>query len=368
MFLSGNQPLVQVLQYELSGAGGGGKTFIRQVKDYVKHYSSRKNSRPPEHVLVFDEAQRAFDASQVAAKHTKTPGYGGGKSEPQLFVDFAQRVEGWSVVLALLGSGQEIHIGEEAGISQWRDALEAVELRDWEVIGSPTTAAAFQGSVVRFLPDDRLHLQEEIRYHWARDLHAFVDGLLGTEQSERLAQISQELGSARYHLRVTRDLARAKAYLRDRYQNDEHARYGLIASSRDKDLPAFGVDNTFSATKRVRFGPWYVDPNTSARSCCRLSDCVTEFGAQGLELDAVLLAWGTDLQWAGDAWSSEKARKYQEAKRVKDLHQLRVNAYRVLLTRGREATVVYVPPLCELDQTYSRLIGCGFVDLAEDLR
>jgi hypothetical protein len=112
VFLSGNQPLVQVLQYELRNAGGGGKAFVRQVKDYVKHYSSSRQSRPPEHVLVFDEAQRAFDAGQVAAKHKKTPGYGGGKSEPELFIDFAERVEGWCLVLALIGSGQEIHIGE----------------------------------------------------------------------------------------------------------------------------------------------------------------------------------------------------------------------------------------------------------------
>ncbi|HDT12727.1 MAG TPA: DUF2075 domain-containing protein, partial [Candidatus Aminicenantes bacterium] len=33
VFLSGNGPLVEVLQYELRGAGGGGKTFVRGVKD-----------------------------------------------------------------------------------------------------------------------------------------------------------------------------------------------------------------------------------------------------------------------------------------------------------------------------------------------
>ena len=31
------------------------------------------------------------------------------------------------------------------------------------------------------------------------------------------------------------------------------------------------------------------------RSCRNLRECMTEFGAQGLELDATLLAWGTDL-------------------------------------------------------------------------
>jgi hypothetical protein len=62
VFLSGNGPLVEVLQYELRSAGGGGKAFVRGVKDYVKRYSSRPGLIPPEHVLIFDEAQRAFDA------------------------------------------------------------------------------------------------------------------------------------------------------------------------------------------------------------------------------------------------------------------------------------------------------------------
>src|SRR5262249_33843320 len=68
-FLSGNGPLVEVLQHELRATGGSGKTFVRGVKDYVERYSGTRAVVPPEHVLVFDEAQRAVDADQVAAKH-----------------------------------------------------------------------------------------------------------------------------------------------------------------------------------------------------------------------------------------------------------------------------------------------------------
>ncbi len=74
VFLSGNGPLVEVLQYEFRSSGGGGKAFVRGVKDYVKTYSRKPGLVPPEHVLVFDEAQRAFDAEMVAAKH---PGHDG---------------------------------------------------------------------------------------------------------------------------------------------------------------------------------------------------------------------------------------------------------------------------------------------------
>jgi Uncharacterized conserved protein (DUF2075) len=44
---------------------------------------------------------------------------------------------------------------------------------------------------------------------------------------------------------------------------------------------------------------------------------------------------------------------------VRDPFQLRDNAYRVLLTRGRDGAVIFVPPLPELDATAARLQGQG---------
>ena len=116
----------------------------------------------------------------------------------------------------------------------------------------------------------------------------------------------------------------------------------------------------------MRLGPWYGDheDDYSARSCRRLQDCVTEFGAQGLELDASLLAWGTDLVRADGAWSTMMARGYKRGANVKNPFQLRVNAYRVLLTRGRDGCVVFVPTLRELDETYQFMLDAGFRQLA----
>jgi DUF2075 family protein len=87
---------------------------------------------------------------------------------------------------------------------------------------------------------------------------------------------------------------------------------------------------------------------------------VTEFGAQGLELDAVLLAWGTDLVRTGTGWSIARARRYKRGNHVRDAFQLRLNAYRVLMTRGRDATVVFVPPLSSLDATHDYLVQSGY--------
>ncbi len=359
VFLSGNGPLVEVLQYELRSAGGDGKTFVRGVKDYVKRYSARRALIPPEHVLVFDEAQRAFDAAMVKEKHPDQPA----KSEPELFVDFADRVPEWCVVVGLIGTGQEIHVGEEGGLVQWRHAVEgSANWSDWTVHAPTAVARLFAGSRVPLDRRDELSLDTELRFHAASELHQFVGELLEGQDAGRLPGLARRLEASGFHLRLTRELAVARHYLRDRYEGDREARFGIVASSKDRHLVDFDIPNDFQSTKRMRLGPWYGDDETAYgnRSCRRLEDCVTEFGAQGLELDATLLAWGTDLIRTRGAWSNALARGYRKGANVKDPYQLRVNAYRVLLTRGRDGCVVFIPPIAELDETFDFLRMSGF--------
>ena len=361
VFLSGNGPLIQVLQYELQEGTGGGKTFVRAVKPYVERYANRPQLVPMEHVLVFDEAQRAFDAAQVAETHD---GNGDGKSEPDHFIEFAGRVPAWCVVVGLIGSGQEIHIGEEAGTVQWRQAIDAVSNKsDWTVHVPPSLAADFDG-LQQVQVDPLLELKVELRFHLAQEVHQFVDTMLDGN-AELARDIASRLEIAGHHLRITCELDRAKDYLRERYTEDPDARFGLIASSRDRDLIRFGVPNDWNATKRLKYGPWFGagDDDPTGRSCRELRDCVTEFGCQGLELDATLLAWGTDLVRENGEWSNRRAKTYQHSGRIRDARRLRLNAYRVLLTRGRDGTVVFAPPIKALDETFDFLVASGFKKL-----
>ncbi len=359
VFLSGNRPLVAVLQYQLKDAGGGGKTFVRHVFDYVKSHTLGRT--PSEHVLVFDEAQRAFDASQVDAKHRKAAG----RSEPDLFVEFADRIPGWCAVVGLIGGGQEIHVGEEGGLGQWLTAVESSKQREeWTVHAPPAAAGHFESGTVTCRTEPHLTLDVELRQHRARYLHSFVSGLLAGESAEQLAALAERISFETFQLRLTRDLDAAKQYLRDRFSGDPLARYGLVASSRDKDLEQFGVQNGYRETSRVHSGPWYSDPD-GRQSCRTLQTCVTEFGAQGLELDGVLLAWGTDLLLRNGQWSMDRARAYRKSTAVKNPKQLRMNAYRVLLTRAREVCVVFVPTLRDLDETFEYLRACGFLVIDE---
>jgi hypothetical protein len=73
----------------------------------------------------------------------------------------------------------------------------------------------------------------------------------------------------------------------------------------------------------------------------------------------MLLAWGPDLAWEDEAWSNARAKHHARSAHVRAPFRLRVNAYCVLLTRGRDGTVIFVPPLAELEATAARLEGHG---------
>ena len=160
---------------------------------------------------------------------------------------------------------------------------------------------------------------------------------------------------------MTRDLETAKSFFHKRYEEAPAARYGLVASSRDGILAEWGIPNDYQSTKVMRLAPGRGSPRAVA---LRLREVVTEFGAQGLELDGVLLAWGTDLMWTGDAASNADA-NHARGTHVRDPFQLRVNAYRVLLTRGRDGAVIFVPPVTELDATAAQQQGHGVKMLLE---
>ena len=179
---------------------------------------------------------------------------------------------------------------------------------------------AFGGLPIRV--DRRLHLEVELRYHAATEVHDFVSRLLEQPGDEHLPAIAAGLQESDYHLRLTRDLAAAKKYLRQRYEGEPDKRFGLIASSRDKDLEAFDVPNGWHSTQRVEKGPWFGGPDDEPRSCRALRACVTEFGCQGLELDAVLLAWGTDFIVEHRPWSNRLAKRTNIRHQIKPL-QLR---------------------------------------------
>lgn len=62
VFLSGNDPLVKVLQHELKSDSN---VFVKPLRKYIDYYKIKKRETPKEHIVVFDEAQRAWNLERV---------------------------------------------------------------------------------------------------------------------------------------------------------------------------------------------------------------------------------------------------------------------------------------------------------------
>lgn len=342
-FLSGNAPLVEVLRDALKS-----KVFVRDLHAYIKSYGTTEKI-PNEHVIVFDEAQRAWDAAYMNFKH------GIAKSEPDLLVDVAERLPSWACLVGLVGDGQEINKGEESGFDQWHDAVRADKGRSaWQVHCPPRLASAFPS--VSATPHEVLDLTTSLRSKRADYLHSWVAALLDGDRA-KAARLATGIHASTFPMYITRDLEEAKTYLRALYVGQPDKRYGLLASARSQGhLPKFGVDSSYPATKKVKLARWYNEPCGHPQSCCALNDVVTEFGCQGLELDMPVVCWSTDMMWAGSAWHIRQIRsKYP----LKNNDALRRNAYRVLLTRGRDGFIIFVPPDPKLDETEACLLAAG---------
>lgn len=323
VFLSGNDPLVTVLQDALQS-----KVFVRRMHDFDLEYGVRKRSLPSQHVFVFDEAQRAWDVGRMTERKNHH------RSEPEILLDVAGAVPDWGVAIGLVGEGQEIYVGEEAGMGQWAHAVAGASQR-FSVHVPAHLAPVFAGQAVTV--NERLNLTLSLRTHRAERVQEWVAALIDSRIDDAAA-LAPEVRADGFDLYVTDDLLKAKRYVMRRYEDAPEKRYGLLASSKARNLRALGIDNEYQATKRLRVGPWFNAPASHPLSSCQLVQPVTEFQCQGLELDMPIICWGDDLGWAGDRWES-----LRWTRAARDSHQLRLNSYRVLLTRGRDGMIAFIP-------------------------
>ena len=139
VFLSGNGPLVKIVSAAIARdykrrvrAGGAERTtstFIQNVHAFVRDSLDKPDTPPVENVIVFDEAQRAWNATHNAKKT------GSDMSEPETILSIMDRHQDWSVIVALVGGGQEIHDGE-AGLAEWGKTLRE-RFPHWQIAVSP---------------------------------------------------------------------------------------------------------------------------------------------------------------------------------------------------------------------------------------
>lgn len=404
VYLSGNGPLVKVLRealardaveqeklkdpktkYNKTRAHKAVDSFIMDVyhhRDYVLQMVKQPISSDAttltvnpsvaandgsewltEHVDIFDEAQRSWTYEQLRNWLSRKKGIQNfPMSEPEFLTWGLDKKKDWAVIVCLVGGGQEINTGE-AGISTWLSAIQNA-FDQWHVyypanLREKEYADGRVEEKLAAIPEERKHPMEDLhlavskRSFRAENLSLFVKALLDVDVA--LAKEQLQKLDANYPIRLTRDLDKAKEWLRKMHRGSE--RYGLLVSSQAYRLRPLSID--------VRCKPdtvhWFLDDITDIRSSLFLEDAATEFDVQGLELDYAAIIWDGDMIYDPEhTVLSKKDRKKADliqgpwtqrsfnggvwqniASDMRRMYQL--NAYRVLLTRARQGMVICVP-------------------------
>jgi Schlafen group 3, DNA/RNA helicase domain len=361
VFLSGNGPLVAILQEALArdkvrqsrlrGAKirkGAALSEVRAFIQNVHHFRDEclvDAGRPPiEHVAIFDEAQRAWNVEQTAYFMRRKRGWRDfAVSEPEFLISCLNRHQDWAVVICLVGGGQEINTGE-AGIGEWFDALDR-SFRDWKIYVSDRLVDSEYGVSDRANAlkmggraacNSELHLATSIRSFRSENVSRLVKELL--DLNIEAARETLQNVQTRYPIVLTRDLDTARTWLRGQARGSE--RYGIVVSSQAERLKPHAVD------VRTPIDPvhWFLDGKDDVRSSYYLEDVATEFHVQGLELDWVSVVWDADFRFSARGWEhwSFRGNRWQRIQSMQRRRYLK-NAYRVLLTRARQGMVLVVP-------------------------
>lgn len=378
-FASGNRPLIEVLTTALSRnrrrrgraqreASYGITAPIRDVHDLVRDSLSGDSvTVPPFNAIVFDEAQRVWNAEKlISGLRTRLMRgqttqvkidrlLSHGKSEPDLILSLMEHCPSWCALIALVGGGQEIHDGE-AGIEEWGRAL-ARRKEQWSVYASDeilTGGVASSGQRLfaegstkgnKVFSTPELHLAVSKRAHRAEHFAEWVNHVLeGDVSSAR--RVSNNLKE--FPVWVVRDISLAKRIVRSL---SEDARSGVLASSGAIRLRAHGIELSQQFRSGIKYPDWFLRPQGDIRSSSQLEVAATEFECQGLELDWCCVCWGGDFLWQPEErrWEFRRLSSpggvaprwgFQNDRATNEFVR---NKYRVLLTRAREGLAIFIP-------------------------
>jgi DUF2075 family protein len=390
VFLSGNGPLVRILQEALARdkirrmkannkritkkeALSEVKSFVQNVHHYRDEYLKDVNP-PADHVALFDEAQRAWNLEQTAAfmkRKKNRPNFK--QSEPEFLISCIDRHPDWGVVICLVGGGQEINTGE-AGIGEWIDSLNR-SFASWHIhISDRLTDSEYAaGTFLEKIKDrehvyyrEDLHLAVSMRSFRAEHVSHLVKQILDRDPVGAVETYRQLMN--KYPIVITRNLRSAKKWLKDNARGSE--RYGIVVSSSAERLRPEAI-NVKAEMNPVH---WFLSGKEDVRSSYYMEDVATEFSIQGLELDWACVTWDGDFRYNDNGWGhfSFVGDKWHRVKKAERQMYLK-NAYRVLLTRARQGMIIVVPPgdiddptrsPLFYDPTYNYLKSIGLTEIS----
>ncbi|TDX53154.1 DNA/RNA helicase domain-containing protein [Orenia marismortui] len=350
VYLSKNGSLISILEDKLAEIPGDLKSSLRSVYSYKREHMNNPKV-PLENVLIFDDAQRAWDEKRMKSSD----------SEADVLLKTGHKIyrtKGSATIICLIGSGQAIHTGEEEGIELWQKALSKRGINNWNVYCSAEYEDLFKDAA-SLTVDQSLSLDYSIRSNLI-DTSPWIEALLQGDLrsvSENLAKLYEE----GLLLRITRDFQEAQDFVKKQETEHKNISYGLLISSkvRDKDVKykINGGRYYGSFMKPEEVEEWFKGKNK------HLNQGSSEFACQGLELDYPIVCFGGDYYYNGQEWEIEEEVRRYNASKYKDFSKIVENIYRVLLSRACKGMVIYIPELDRLDKTYEFLVESGLWEL-----
>lgn len=340
IYLSGNGPLVNVLQGTLSATNRReGRVAVREMYSFKREYQSGQRI-PENQFIVFDEAQRAWDEKKMK-----------GRSEPHVLLDIADHIaktKGKVTLLCLIGEGQSIHDGEESGMQLWQEALAKHE--GWRVY----TSHHFEGLHGDQIIKNELFLDTSIRNNF-NDVHPMVQAILSGDLSNSQLEYKR-LQKQGYVLRIVRNYQQLPGIVKKLRETAPSDHTGLFISSK---VPNLMLSKIFPANFKGSFVnkndayKWYT------KDSYLLTTAASEFLSQGLESEWPIVCFGGDYYLDQGKWMIAKNVSQKNNKKYQDFSVIMENIYRVLLTRSRKGMFLYIPRMPQLEEVYQFFKAMG---------
>lgn len=342
IYISGNGPLINILQNEL----GQDKGLITSILNYTNTYYNL-NFSPREEVIIFDEAQRAWNEKEIK---------GNKLSEVAILLEIGNRIfleKNSATIIALVGFGQEIHNREEEGIKLWFKELEKDRYSDWSFY-IPKNNIKLENKNICIL--DSLYINTSIRSDFI-NITEFKNLFLNkkketSEEKNKLKKSVEELYKKGYRLYWTKKLETVEKYLKC-FQRKS----GILGSSgvEEKKYKEIFHKNVKTHLTLNESYSWYKNRENTV--------VATEFVVQGLDIDYPLVVFAGDYYLENGEWKISKMVKKKKLNIFLDSNKLFRNIYNVLLTRGRKGMLLYFPEeIGELKELVQRVKETGVIE------
>lgn len=342
VFLSGNGPLVNVLQGLLTHmdrrtARTDGASLVREMRTIRTDYN-RNGIYPNNRVIIFDEAQRAWDRTNTRAIDASSYG----RSEPETLLslgDDIYREKNNITIICLIGEGQAIYKYEENGAQIWKNAIKSH--RDWNVYGPNQLSNWLTG--IKYNVKDSLFLDVSIRNNFI-DTHKWVEDIIAADLYSAKSSF-KEIAKKGFNFTILTNYDDVVKWMDEavsvKDKSDSFACTGIFMSSKASKVDI--LPRNMRQANQASAYDWYT---SGAETRTQYG---TEFICQGLEIDKPVVVFGGDYYLQDGVWhKSDKVSniawsQYGAAYAYQDIFSIITNIYRVLLTRSRKTLAIYIP-------------------------